>query len=538
MVPDPPLPPIDSEAALVLTRRLVSIPSVSPDVGAETRCAETLAAHLPAESVHGMWSLPDGRPVVWALLQGRSPRTVVMLGHFDTVGVPEFTSLGAPGGQSIAFHPRELREWLLASRREGRPMPPDVISDLDRELAAPGTWMFGRGALDMKSGLAAGAAAFESLARTRLDGNVLYVATPDEEFESAGMTTAAAELVRLRDARGLDYVGAINLDYAGKPCGYHGLAGKLALGCLVLGAPTHAGAPWDGTDAAQLAAAIAVEATTSPALLETVAGTERLAPPTVLQLRDLKPGYDVQTAAEAFVEFNVIRADASLDAIFDAFRRVVERAHAGIREGMDALWLRGQGVLSPGATPARIAPALAVHVLPDLMAAAVESAAPEARPVSSAPAIAAGLLPARRYALEFVRRIAREAALRRPAVVVFLLPPFYPSAAPRDSAVGRALATVLADEGLPVRGRYPFISDASYVAWRAETTQQLMRQLPGWGSRYRPPLEAAGALDLDVVTLGPWGRGAHGLYERVHAPYAFETLPRLLVRTVLEAVRA
>jgi len=41
-----------------------------------------------------------------------------------------------------------------------------------------------------------------------------------------------------------------------------------------------------------------------------------------------------------------------------------------------------------------------------------------------------------------------------------------------------------------------------------------------------------------VVNLGPWGRDAHGLFERVYAPYAFETLPRLLAEIVRGALKA
>jgi arginine utilization protein RocB len=39
-------------------------------------------------------------------------------------------------------------------------------------------------------------------------------------------------------------------------------------------------------------------------------------------------------------------------------------------------------------------------------------------------------------------------------------------------------------------------------------------------------------LDLDVVNLGPWGHDAHGLCERVHAPFAFERLPQLIGKIV------
>jgi arginine utilization protein RocB len=39
------------------------------------------------------------------------------------------------------------------------------------------------------------------------------------------------------------------------------------------------------------------------------------------------------------------------------------------------------------------------------------------------------------------------------------------------------------------------------------------------------------------VTLGPWGRGAHGPFERVNTPYAFEKLPRLIAAVARAALR-
>ena len=44
------------------------------------------------------------------------------------------------------------------------------------------------------------------------------------------------------------------------------------------------------------------------------------------------------------------------------------------------------------------------------------------------------------------------------------------------------------------------------------------------------------SLGLEVVNIGPWGRDAHGLCERVYAPYAFETLPRLIAEIARETL--
>jgi arginine utilization protein RocB len=87
-----------------------------------------------------------------------------------------------------------------------------------------------------------------------------------------------------------------------------------------------------------------------------------------------------------------------------------------------------------------------------------------------------------------------------------------------------------------MRPFYRHISDASYLAWRDEPADVVARFLPAFGREYEVPTEAAAALDLDVVNLGPWGRDAHGAFERVYAPYAFGRLPRMIVEVVRAAL--
>ena len=60
-------------------------------------------------------------------------------------------------------------------------------------------------------------------------------------------------------------------------------------------------------------------------------------------------------------------------------------------------------------------------------------------------------------------------------------------------------------------------------AWRAET--------PGWG---RWPFEAA---NLPTVNIGPWGRDAHQIGERIHAGYAFGVVPELAWRVAMGVVK-
>ena len=517
--------PLDPARVRALTERLVAVPSVSPDPAGESACADAVRGALPAAVEPGSWVLPDGRRTVWALLRGRSPRTVLLLGHFDTVGVAEYAALGAPEGERIAFVPEALRGRLL---ERGRAHPnPRVRADLEEEAREPGTWLFGRGALDMKAGLAAGVAALGALAAARetLEGSVLMVACPDEENASAGITAALPELLRLRDRAGLQPIGALNLDFGGEPVAWSGVVGKTLVAVWVLGDPTHASDPFGGADATQLAAEIAARAARSGELADRAADTVG-PPPVVLRLRDLKARYDAQTALEAVVELNLIGFSRPIAATLEAVRAAAVAALAELDRAMSPMRRGASAGADAAREPAR------VLTYPELLALAGRPPGEDPLPGANAGTLDA----ARQASLERVRRLAREASLAGPAVVIYALPPWYPPAAPGDGPLPRAARAVLERHGMELRPYYPHISDASYLAWRAEPPAALAPLLPALHREYRLPAEEARALDLDVVNLGPWGRDAHGLYERVNAPYAFGTLPGLIAEVVRRAV--
>jgi arginine utilization protein RocB len=73
-------------------------------------------------------------------------------------------------------------------------------------------------------------------------------------------------------------------------------------------------------------------------------------------------------------------------------------------------------------------------------------------------------------------------------------------------------------------------------------TSSLTRNMPVWQApgelgypgAYSLPLEAMRQLDLPVVNLGPYGRGAHQRDERVLMSYSFRVLPQLVYETIMK----
>ena len=133
---------------------LVAIDSRNPSLVAggpgERACAEALAATLRQWGFEVELQGADAaRPNVIARLGRAGGRTLLLNGHLDTVGVEGMV------------HP----PWD-AEMRNGR--------------------LFGRGATDMKGGVAAMCAAALRVADSGLDGQVIIAAVADEEFESIG----------------------------------------------------------------------------------------------------------------------------------------------------------------------------------------------------------------------------------------------------------------------------------------------------------------------------------------------------------------
>ena len=195
------------------TTRLVNIRSVSPGQG-EIAVAREVLNMLQEEGLEQGYTTMGldpligdacGRQNACAFLRGSSPRTIILLGHIDTVDTQDYGAL-----EPFALAPDALAQYEQALAF----ISPGLADDLREH---PGDWMFGRGCIDMKCGVAANIAVMRHMAKLARSGelalSVVLIATPDEENESAGVLQAVQYLLRLREEQKLSYLGAINTDY-------------------------------------------------------------------------------------------------------------------------------------------------------------------------------------------------------------------------------------------------------------------------------------------------------------------------------------
>ena len=109
----------------------------------------------------------------------------------------------------------------------------------------------------------------------------------------------------------------------------------------------------------------------------------------------------------------------------------------------------------------------------------------------------------------------------------------------RDRAAGPAkippMRPAITDAASPFGLRslryFPGISDMSFFGKSNADLSAVAANMPVWGKGF-VMAEPAG---LPCINIGPWGRDYHHWLERLHAPYAFDTLPRVLL-SVIEAV--
>lgn len=529
---------------------LTEIPSVTgtaDEAGYADRLADLLRASPAfAGRPDAVWTFPvpdglPGRACVCALLRGRGRRTIVLTGHFDTVHVEDYGDLAPLAGKPDALKPALLAKLrataVTASQKR-------ALADLEGPDFLPG-----RGLLDMKAGLAAGLAVMEAAAQEpEREGNLLFVAVPDEEVNSAGARAAGPALPGIAERNGLDLVGAINLDaLVDDGDGAEGRAvalgtiGKLLPSALVVGRAVHASAAYRGINAAALAGALAAEVEWAPELLER-SGAEVTAGASLLGMKDSKRAYDVTTPQRVWMFWNVMaqrRGPAEILAIMETLAARAAAAQA------EALRVRRAAAL-PGdsAAPAPVA---------------VLSFAALRREAEARSAEAAGLLAeaareaaARGFDLPEQCRIVTERAWELsgrsgPAVVLGFASMPYLSTRLGDDPAGRRLGEAVA-EAVEAVGRrhgtaikridyFPGISDMSFLGQADEAAvPAVAANTPAWGAGIPWP-EGRAIGGIPIVNAGPWGRDYHTPLERLHAPYAFDVLPDLVAEIARRALR-
>jgi len=557
------------DEVLHFTKTLMGIVSVSPNIKNENKCADVIRDLTLAPYQNGkqpdvfsdFWFTEDGRKNFACLLRSKrnSAKTIILMGHFDTVGVDDFARYG---DVNIAFQPEQLIEEMKKYFQSKNDL--DISEQSAWTHLQTGDWLFGRGSVDMKSGVAINIAILRAFAKPdengnrlidELDGNLLLLACPDEEIESAGVLAAVPNLLKLREKENLNYIGVINTDYTAPRNEnenirfiYSGTVGKLLPSFYILGVRTHVGEIFRGVDASHIAAELVREINLNPTWMDKWTGklgnetiTEIAVPPVALQMRDLKPLYNAETAGNAFVyinwltlQINPLEAmkkmrDSAKQALGQVMRRVEESYQAfsnlGGQSQTPLEW--NELIISYDELLHKASQEFG-DTLSGWMKNKVDEFSSQAKD-------------SRELSCLLVAELAKLAKINGPAIITFFSPPYYPSVLPQENELTRSVASVIHefDDEIQLRGFFPYISDLSYMRLdTSDVSVNLKKNMPLFDLENKVylldsnKLNEIKSLNCPVINIGPFGRDAHGLYERVYMPYSFEAVPQIICQTI------
>lgn len=484
-----------------------------------------------------------GRKSLVAMINGQkeaSRDTIIMLGHIDTVGISDYGTL-----EHLATNPEKLMEALKSEN-----LPENVMRDLQS-----GDYLFGRGILDMKSGVAIIIHLLEILTKNieELKGNIVAAFVSDEEGNSKGILSTIPLLISLKKKYDLNYLTAIDTDYTSeRALGdnsrylYAGTVGKLMPSFYVVGKETHVGDPFGGLDSNELAAALVQNINLRVNLSDNYLG-EVTVPPITLKLKDLKPEYSVQTNRATEVYFNFSTHSSTPDIVLQKLKEVARQTFTEVIEKLTSEYKVFTALMNLSYSPLPWKEKVLTYeelyaetkekfsnldtILKDYTNELVNLEKYDEREIS----------------LLIVEKLHTLWGEKEPVIILYFSPPYYPHIAVNgETAKERKLLEVLGthvneslENPIKLRKFYPYISDLSYFALPKESAvESLKDNMPGFGISYSLPLEDIAELSLPVTNIGTYGFDAHQYTERIEVPYSFYTVPDIVLDTVLSLLNS
>ncbi|UFT97699.1 M20/M25/M40 family metallo-hydrolase [Radiobacillus kanasensis] len=476
--------------------------------------------------------LKDGRQLLTALVKKNSAKdTVVLLSHFDVVGVHDYGPY-----RNLAFHPEELTKTFHKNREE--------LPDLVQQDLVDGEWLFGRGTMDMKSGLAVHLSILEKAMSGEFDGNLLLVTVPDEEVNSHGMITALPVLQQIKLEESLEFVACLNGEpmfskYPGDPNNYiyTGSIGKLLPGFFCYGKETHVGEPFAGLNANLMISYLAQELELNESFIEVV-GDEVTPPPVSLMQRDLKEEYSVQTPTSAVAMYNLLYLQQSVEDINQKLLNAAKQAAKGIeihfKQKVEAFSRYSKEFSNPSFS-------VNVMTYKQLLEIATSRFGESEINRRHDLLVSQRSQGDRDFSTLLVQDVASLCKDLAPMIILFYSPPFYPSVSSHQDSLIECVVRDIKREAkksysLDIKDVefFPGLSDLSFIgpSTNDQSMDSLMDHLPIQGKGYELPVEIMQEIGMPILNVGPLGKDPHQWTERLELNYSFGQLPSLVQTTI------
>jgi arginine utilization protein RocB len=425
-------------------------------------------------------------------------QALLLINHHDVVEVND----------TDAFYPEKFKKKLSESA-----IPADVRADLES-----GDWLFGRGVSDMKGGAAVQLSILKEFSENpeALNINIIFLSLADEENKGFGVHQAVRLLAEMK-RDGWEFLLCVDseptITNQSKSDGviYTGSIGNATVLCLFAGKASHVGEFYEGINAAVLASEMVCETEGDPATADTYNG-KRFSPAACLLFKTVAEGYSVTLPDRAAVVFNVLMAEKSITEILAFFMKKAEEC------GNKAL---ERHYKAHGKT-------MRVIALSELRVMAGDKLMATELPEDTN--------------IELVNRMITAAGLSGPLAAVSFIAPYCQARLNRGKTALDIRARRSAEEvisyaetigaRLTLEEVYEGISDLSEMGLDAEDIEVLTDNMAGYGTLFTHPFEEMKSLHIPAINLGPIGKDAHKLTERVHIPYLTQTLPLLLKKLI------
>ncbi|BDH63747.1 peptidase M20 [Lysinibacillus sp. PLM2] len=466
--------------------------------------------------------------------KGKSNRTIILMGHIDTVGIEDFNQLKAH-----ACSPDDLMDALKK----------DKLPASAKEHLESGDWLFGRGVLDMKSGVASNLYLLKYYSEhpEELDGNILLLAECDEEDGSHGVLSALKTLIKWKEEHGFEYIAAINSDFVSPRFEgdenryiYKGTVGKLLPSFFITGAETHVGSAFEGLDPNFIAAELTKQINYNPELCNEAYG-ETTVPPVSLKQTDLKPSYTVQTALSAYVYYNFFIHSWSPKDVLDKLKEQAIIAFTNALTTFEERYRKYSEISSePFVSPSWKPRVFTYEEMEQLL---IEENGDSfiAHMNKFKQNLLTNLeLDTRMYAARVVEEAWKWMKDKDPAIILFYSSLYSPRIEMTGKtknelnlirALDEAVETIQPEYPYPIvtRNFFPYISDMSFMALSDDEDgiNAVSKNNPGWGTKHYVEFQDIRDINVPVINIGPYGLDAHKKLERMEMKYSLEIVPNI-----------
>lgn len=538
-----------------ITESLVQIPSVVNKLGEETNCARYIYDYYMEldyfkrhpDRVKMVKTVDDSinRHSTYAFVKGtkgNSNKTVILISHIDTVGIDDFGSM-----KEKAYNFNELPELLMQL---------DIDDEVKEDVLSK-EYMFGRGSLDMKSGVATHMFLIKYLSEhtDEIDGNIVAYAACDEEEGSHGILTGLKEFKKLKIKEGFEYIACINSDYSTgydkndtNRYIYFGSIGKLLPSYYVIGKETHVGQAYSGLDPNLITSELTRLIDLNSDLCDKAYG-EVSSPPISLKQSDLKPQYTVQTAFSAYACYNFLTMSLSPEEVLEIFRKKAVEAFNNVINYLNESYIKYCDICNKQYS--RLPWESRVYTWEELYGKLKQKHGEKFSEKLSDFANRLNKddpqMDLRIFSIKVIEEAWKWMDDKSPAVILF----FGSAYVPRVEVTGKTeneiklynviqkAVNIIANEcrnPIVIRNYFPYISDSSYMALsdNVSSVEKLGRNMPSWESKYIYNVNDILEINVPVVNVGVHGKDGHKFTERVHMDYSFNHVPNITYEALIQ----